>query len=149
MFGQYLMKSKMVSIDRKGGATTMRKIIREIKKRLDQGSSIIIFPEGTRKKPGDTPDYKTGFIGIYNEVKRKLLPVAVNSGLCWPKHSLIMQKGHIILDIQPHIDSLLKREDVLKKVTEIIIIKIEVVKLILVVLLVKMEVHLVVFKWEM
>ncbi len=118
VFGQYLMKSKMVSIDRKGGATTMRKIIREIKKRLDQGSSIIIFPEGTRKKPGDTPDYKTGFIGIYNEVKRKLLPVAVNSGLCWPKHSLIMQKGHIIIDIQPHIDSLLKREDVLKKVRD-------------------------------
>ena len=118
IFGQYLMKSNMVSIDRKGGAKTMRKILKEIKYRFDDGSSIIIFPEGTRKKPGDAPDYKTGFIGIYNEVNRKLLPVAVNSGLCWPKHSLIMQKGHIIIDIQPHIESHLDRNKVLKKVKE-------------------------------
>ena len=110
------MKSNMVAIDRKGGAKTMRKILKETKKRLDNGFSIIIFPEGTRKKPGDPPDYKTGFIGIYNEAKRKLLPVALNSGVCWPKHTLVMQKGHIIIDFQPPLSSNLNRKEVLDKV---------------------------------
>ena len=94
----------------------MRRILRETKKRLDDGFSIIIFPEGTRKKPGDPPDYKTGFIGIYNEAKRKLLPVALNSGICWPKHTLVMQKGNIIIDFQPPLRNNLSREEVLDKV---------------------------------
>tara|TARA_Y100000588_G_C14125912_1_gene869396 strand:- start:395 stop:1096 length:702 start_codon:yes stop_codon:yes gene_type:complete len=116
IFGQYLMKSNMLAIDRKGGAKTMRKILLEIKKRLDDGSSIIIFPEGTRKRPGDLPDYKTGFIGIYNEVRRKILPIALNSGLCWPKHTFVMKKGHIIIDVLPHIESNLQKHEVLKNV---------------------------------
>ena len=118
IFGQYLMKSNMVAIDRRGGAKTMRKILKETKKRLDDGFSIIIFPEGTRKKPGDPPDYKTGFIGIYNEAKRKLLPVALNSGLCWPKHKLAMQKGHIIIDFQHPLSANLSRKEVLVKVQD-------------------------------
>ena len=48
IFGQYLMKHNMVSIDRSGQASTMRKMITEVKKKLDSGSTIIIFPEGTR-----------------------------------------------------------------------------------------------------
>jgi len=118
IFGQYLMKSKMVSINRLGGAKTMRKMLKDIKIRLDTGSSIIIFPEGTRKKPGDIPDYKTGFVGIYKENRRKLLPIALNSGLFWPKNNFIMQKGHIVIEIQKCIDIDLSREDVLKKVQQ-------------------------------
>ena len=120
IFGQYLLKSNMVAINRKGGAKTMRKILSEIKKRLDDGSSIIIFPEGTRKKPGDSPDYKTGFVGIYNEVKRKILPVALNSGLCWPKHSFILKKGNIIIEIQPTIENNLNKNEILQKVQQTI-----------------------------
>ena len=66
IFGQYLFKSSMVAINRSGGTKTMRKMISDVKKKLDDGSSIIIFPEGTRKKPKEKTDYKTGFIGIYN-----------------------------------------------------------------------------------
>ena len=112
------MKSNMVAIDRRGGTKTMRKILRETKKRLDDGFSIIIFPEGTRKRPGDSLDYKTGFIGIYDKAKRKLLPVALNSGLCWPKHGLVMQKGHIIIDFQPPLSINLSRDEVLDKVQD-------------------------------
>ena len=68
IFGQYLMKHNMVSIDRGGQASTMRKMITDVKK-LDSGSTIIIFPEGTRKNLLAKADYKTGFIGIYNTQK--------------------------------------------------------------------------------
>ena len=85
IFGQYLLKSNMVAIDRTGQAKAMRKMISDVKKKLDEGSTIIIFPEGTRKKPGEKADYKSGFVGIYNSTKRKIQPVALNSGLFWHK----------------------------------------------------------------
>ena len=116
IFGQYLMKHNMVSIDRAGQASTMRKMITDVKKKLDSGSTIIIFPEGTRKKPGAKADYKTGFIGIYNTSKRKLQPVALNSGLFWQKGLKVIKRGHIIIEFLPQIDIGLDKNEVLNKV---------------------------------
>ena len=116
IFGQYLMKHNMVSIDRMGQASTMRKMITDVKKKLDSGSTIIIFPEGTRTKPGAKADYKTGFIGIYNTSKRKLQPVALNSGLFWQKGLKVIKRGHIIIEFLPQIDIGLDKKEVLNKV---------------------------------
>lgn len=116
IFGQYLLKSNMVSIDRTGKAKAMRKMILDVKKKLDDGSTIIIFPEGTRKKPGEKADYKTGFVGIYNTTKRKLQPVALNSGLCWQKGLKIIKKGHIVIEFLPQIQIGLDKKEVLEKV---------------------------------
>ncbi len=116
IFGQYLMKHNMVAIDRTGKASAMRKMISDVKKKLDNGSTIIIFPEGTRKKPGEKADYKTGFIGIYNTAKRKLQPVALNSGLFWKKGLKIIKKGHIIIEFLPQIEIGLDKKQVLEKV---------------------------------
>ena len=116
IFGQYLMKHNMVSIDRAGQASTMRKMITDVKKKLDSGSTIIIFPEGTRKKPGAKADYKTGFIGIYNTSKRRLQPVALNSGLFWQKGLKIIKRGHIIIEFLPQIDIGFDKKEVLNKV---------------------------------
>ena len=116
IFGQYLMKHNMVAIDRTGKASAMRKMISDVKKKLDNGSTIIIFPEGTRKKPGEKADYKTGFIGIYNTAKRKLQPVALNSGLFWKKGLKIIKKGHIVIEFLPQIEMGLDKKEVLEKV---------------------------------
>ena len=116
IFGQYLMKHNMVAVDRTGKASAMRKMISDVKKKLDSGSTIIIFPEGTRKKPREKPDYKTGFIGIYNTAKRKLQPVALNSGLFWKKGLKIIKKGHIVIEFLPQIEIGLDKKEVLEKV---------------------------------
>ena len=91
----------------------MRKMLDNVKLKLKSGSSIIIFPEGTRKVPGSKPDYKTGFIGIYKEVKRKILPVALNSGLFWPKRPWLMREGDIIIQFLDCLPANLKREEIL------------------------------------
>ena len=116
IFGQYLKKLNMISINRKGKAMTMRKMIADTKTKISNGSSIIIFPEGTRKRPGEIPDYKTGFIGIYKATNAKILPVALNSGNFWPKHSFIKKKGHIIIQFLEVIPSNLDRSKVLNEI---------------------------------
>ena len=94
----------------------MRLMLKQTKEKVLHGFSIIIFPEGTRKKIGEKPDYKSGFIGLYNEMKTQILPVAVNSGKCWPKHTFIKKSGKIIIKFLPVIASNLSRNNVLSEV---------------------------------
>ena len=110
----------MISINRSEGTASMRKMLKEAKSKMSSGYSIIIFPEGTRKIPGEKPDYKTGFIGIYNETESEILPVAVNSGRYWPKHIFIKNPGKIIIKILKPIPAKLKKGEVLKKIESII-----------------------------
>jgi len=116
IFGQYLKKINMISIDRKGGAVTMRRMLKQTKIKMSEGFSIIIFPEGTRKKPGEKPDYKSGFVGIYKAMGTEILPIAVNSGKCWPKHTFVKNSGHIIIKILPLIPSNIDKKQILKDV---------------------------------
>ena len=116
IFGQYLKKINMISIDRAGGVSTVRLMLKQTKIKVSQGYSIIIFPEGTRKIPGAKPNYKPGFVTVYEQIKTKILPVAVNSGKFWPKHSFIKKPGNIIIEFLPLIDSNLPRNQVLMEV---------------------------------
>ena len=106
----------MVAINRDGGTKAMRDMLQKVQSKLSFGSSIIILPEGTRKLPGSKPDYKTGFIGIYNHTKRKILPVALNSGLCWPKQSWVLEKGLITIKFLPTINEGLDKKVLLNEV---------------------------------
>ncbi len=120
IFGQYLKKINMISIDRKGGAKTMRQMLKKAKEKLTNGFSLVIFPEGTRKKPGEKPDYKSGFVGVYKHLNSKILPVAVNSGNCWPKHTFIKKPGNIVISILKIIPAGLENSVVLDKVKKAI-----------------------------
>jgi len=116
IFGQYLKKINMISIDRKKGIKAIRMMIRQAKQKINSGFSIIIFPEGTRKKPGENPDYKSGFVSIYKELHTNILPIAVNSGKCWPNDTFVKRPGHIIIKILPLIQSDLERKKILFEV---------------------------------
>ena len=120
IFGQYLQKLNMISINRSEGIKAMRKILNQAKFKISSGFSIIIFPEGTRTKPGEQASYKSGFVGIYNEVNSKILPVAVNSGLYWPKHTFIKTSGKIIIKILKPIPSNLQKNELLKELETVI-----------------------------
>lgn len=120
IFGQYLKKSNMISIERKEGTSAMRKMLKETKKRISEGNSIIIFPEGTRKKPKDRPNYKSGIVGIYQEAKADILPTAVNSGYFWPKDSFIKKPGHIIISFLEVIPYGVEKTELLKKIELVI-----------------------------
>ena len=114
IFGQYLFKSNMVSIDRDGGTKAMRQMLQKVQLKLNKGSSIIIFPEGTRKLPGSKPDYKSGLLEFIIIQKEKFC-LCVNSGLCWPKQSWILKIGIITIKFLPIIKDGLDKKVILNK----------------------------------
>ena len=110
----------MISIDRSGKFKTLKKMIDESKFKVSKGYTLIIFPEGTRKKPGSVPDYKSGVAGIYKELNSDVIPVALNSGLFWPKNSFVIKPGKIIIEFLPIIEKGLDKKIFIKKLEETI-----------------------------
>jgi 1-acyl-sn-glycerol-3-phosphate acyltransferase len=82
-FGWYVGKTAAIPIDRGGGPSTLRSMARSAKKVLAEGRPVVIFPEGTRRKPGAAPDYKPGVAGLYGQLGVPCVPVAHNSGRYW------------------------------------------------------------------
>jgi 1-acyl-sn-glycerol-3-phosphate acyltransferase len=72
-------------IDRAASAKALRQMMREGKAAREAGRSVLIFPEGTRVLPGEQPPLKSGFAGLYRALGMPTVPVAVDSGVLWPK----------------------------------------------------------------
>jgi len=72
-------------IDRSASATALRQMMREGKAAKAAGRSVLIFPEGTRVKPGETPPLKSGFAGLYRALAMPTVPIALDSGILMPK----------------------------------------------------------------
>jgi 1-acyl-sn-glycerol-3-phosphate acyltransferase len=82
-YGWYARKMQMIAIDRSAGAKAIRVMAAEARGARDEDRPVVIFPEGTRKRPDDPPDYKPGVAALYALLAVPCVPVAHNSGLFW------------------------------------------------------------------
>ena len=108
-YGWFLWKATAIPIDRAGGAGALRKMAGAARRVLAEGRPILIFPEGTRKKPGAAPDYKPGVAGLYTMLDVPCVPVALNSGLYWTGFRKL--PGTIVLEFLEPLPAGLKRAD--------------------------------------
>lgn len=104
-FGWYLFKLRNVPINRKAGSRALVQIIRAAHKeiRVGHGRQILFFPEGTRRPPGASPEYRHGIAQVYSGLDVPCLPIGLNAGLYWPRRSLKLRAGTIIVEILPPI----------------------------------------------
>ena len=98
-FGWYTAKAGMIAIDRTRGSRALAEMSASVKRELARNRQIIIFPEGTRRPPGAPPQYKYGVAHLYVETGVACLPIALNSGLFWPRRSLRLHPGTIRVEI--------------------------------------------------
>ena len=101
--GWFSKKFGMIGVKRSTGPAALRHLIKEAKDRVSKKREIIIFPEGTRMPVGNTPDYKPGILKLYQDLNVPCVPIALNSGLFWPRHSFMRYPGTIIVEILPPI----------------------------------------------
>lgn len=107
-YGWFVWKATAIAIDRSAGASALRKMAGAARDVLNQGRSILIFPEGTRKKPGAAPDYKPGVAGLYALSGVACVPAALNSGVYWT--GFLKRPGTIVLEFLEPIAPGLKRD---------------------------------------
>jgi 1-acyl-sn-glycerol-3-phosphate acyltransferase len=99
IFGWYMWTAGMIPIDRRGGAPAVAAMMRRAIRELGRGRQIIIFPEGTRRAVGAEPAYKFGVARLYAQTGAACLPIALNSGLIWPRRSWRRHPGVVRVEI--------------------------------------------------
>jgi len=109
LFGWYLKKSGAIAIDRKAGASALKRMISGTKDRLDRGQNVVIFPEGTRAHPGKPGTYHPGIAALYKGTDALVVPVALNSGLFWQRRSFLKRSGCITIEFLPPLEKGLDR----------------------------------------
>jgi 1-acyl-sn-glycerol-3-phosphate acyltransferase len=111
-YGWYLFRAGMIPISREGGAQALRRMTELARQRFAEGRSIVIFPEGTRKKAHAPPDYKPGVAALYGQLDVPCVPVALNSGLFWTGPvGFIKKPGRVVVEFLEPIPPGLKRRD--------------------------------------
>jgi 1-acyl-sn-glycerol-3-phosphate acyltransferase len=108
-YGWYCRKMKMIAIDRDAGARSLKAMLGQAKAAAAENRPIVIFPEGTRRKMGDPPDYKPGVAALYSALALPCVPAALNSGLYW--QGFLRKPGTVVFEfLEPIPPGLPRRE---------------------------------------
>ena len=110
-FGWALAVIPMIAVDRKAGKYALRDLVAQGKLRLEQGYSIVVFPEGTRTEPGQHRNFKVGGAHLAVKTGAPVLPVALNSGEFWGRNAFFKTPGVITVSIGPAIETTGLRAD--------------------------------------
>jgi 1-acyl-sn-glycerol-3-phosphate acyltransferase len=68
-------------------------MVRNAQAEVAQGRSLVIFPEGTRVRPGEQPPLQPGFAGLYRALRLPVVPVALDTGRFWRRRGFAKQPG--------------------------------------------------------
>ena len=85
IYGWAFWRSGMIGVNRARGKTNMKELAAAVERRVLNGSTLVIFPEGTRAKPGERIPLKRGLLLLAHTLKLPILPVGTDAGLYWPK----------------------------------------------------------------
>src|ERR1700676_3853229 len=120
LFGWYLMKSGMIGVDRDGGMRSLMEIARRAPKEIRGGRQLIIFPEGTRTPVRAPPEYMNRGRQNYAHRCVTCIPVALNSGLCWPRRTFMRYPGTLVVEFLDPLPAGLSRKDFIVRIREAI-----------------------------
>lgn len=110
LYGWFARKFGMILIPREKRAAALKQLLRDAKARAADGRHILIFPEGSRQAPGAPPDYKSGIAALYEALDVPCVPIALNTGMFWPRRSFIRRPGRMIVEFLPPIPAELPRQ---------------------------------------
>lgn len=120
LFGWFILKFRMIPVERSSGTAALKAMVARAREAAAMGRQIVIFPEGTRRPPGAAPDYKPGAAALYLQLGLECLPIALNSGLYWPRRKFLRYPGTIVVEILPTIEAGLKRREFSDRLEEAI-----------------------------
>lgn len=114
VYGWMCLKTRMIPVDRKAGTKALRLMAAHAEKAVAAGRPIVIFPQGTRTAPGagaESVPYQAGVSALYRAAQVPVVPVALNSGMFWPRRRLDRRPGTIVLEFLEPIPPGLPRKE--------------------------------------
>jgi 1-acyl-sn-glycerol-3-phosphate acyltransferase len=111
LFGFLTRRYGVIPVERSAGAKALRTLVSEGEAAIATGRPVIIFPEGTRVRDGETPELKSGFAALYRALGLPVVPIAVNSGQLWGR-GLVHRSGTVTFMVGETIPAGLKRGEI-------------------------------------
>ena len=105
-FGWAIGRLDMIHIDRSLRKQAFHKVAQQGRELLQRGVWVIMFPEGTRIPRGQAGQYKSGGTRLAIDAGVPVVPIAVNSAVCWPRKAFVKHPGVVTVSIGPPIESL-------------------------------------------
>lgn len=118
VIGPYMRAMDMIPVDRKAGASALRRMVEMARQAAAKGRPILIFPQGTRVAPGVQAPYHPGTAALYAGLGLPVIPVALNSGLYWSRNSFWKRPGKIVVEFLPAIPPGLDRRAFMARLQE-------------------------------
>jgi 1-acyl-sn-glycerol-3-phosphate acyltransferase len=115
LFGWLATKARMIPIDRGSHAKALAGMLATARREAARGRQIVIFPEGTRRPPGAKPQYLPGAAFLYADLGLPCVPIALNSGLFWPRHSWLRRPGTVVAEVLDPIPAGLNKREFLTR----------------------------------
>lgn len=103
IFGWYTRRARLIPVNRGARAQALKDMTVHARQAMAENRQIIIFPEGTRRPVGAEPRYKYGVAHLYASLNVPCLPVALNSGMFWPRRTFLKHPGTVVIEILPPI----------------------------------------------
>lgn len=98
IYGAYLRKAGMIAVDRKHGTKALSRMVESVQALYAQGGQLFMFPEGTRSAASERGNYKRGVAALYEALNVPVVPMALNSGVFWPRRQFLKTPGHVVLE---------------------------------------------------
>lgn len=111
IYGWAFWRMGLQPVNRARGATNMNKLTNAVAKKIMNGQTLIIFPEGTRVKPGKRIPLKRGLLFLAHQLKLPIIPVGTDTGLYWPKRGR-MNSGTANVYFEPLLPSTASLEEI-------------------------------------
>jgi 1-acyl-sn-glycerol-3-phosphate acyltransferase len=111
LFGWFARKFDMIPVDLGARSTALKRMIASARDAIAEGRQVLIFPEGTRRAPAAPPAYKSGATALYMSLRVPCVPLALNSGLFWPRRKFMRYPGTIVMEFLPALPPGLSKED--------------------------------------
>lgn len=99
VWGWYAARAGLIPIDRRRGGGVIPSMIAGARKVAEEGRAIVIYPQGTRVAPGVQARYRIGVGRLYEALGVPVVPMAVNSGVFWPRQSFFKKPGRITIEL--------------------------------------------------
>ncbi len=96
VWGWVAERQGSIFVDRHAGSAALGELLTRGAEARADGRPVVIFPEGTRVLPGQTPPLAAGFAGLYKVLQMPVVPVAIDSGRLWPR-GLVKHPGSITM----------------------------------------------------
>lgn len=121
LFGWYIARVRAIAVNRKGGASALKDMVRQAVNRLENGRQVVIYPHGTRLRPGQAKPLQPGVAAIYSAAKDfPVVPMTLNSGQCWPKNGWLKTPGTITVRFHPAIPAGQKRDVLMQRLDAVL-----------------------------